>query len=167
LTRFFFLIDNTAMPGKDLLHVGITNLSPVQVAHKLCVFPASPNRPYNKIHKTFQFLREWVVGFGLDPDTLLHIGIPSLDGKVLVTYGCCIEFPLPFDDKEHGVNVKSLPGGAYAVLRIDKEPGKISNALRQFHGDYTEENQIIIDDNRPIYEIYYKDTMEYCVPVIK
>jgi DNA gyrase inhibitor GyrI len=154
------------MPSKDLLHVGITNLSPVQVAHKLCIFPANQNKPFKKINETFQSLREWVANFGLDPDTLLHVGIPSLDEKVLVTYSCCIEFPLPIDEGSNGIDIKSLSGGLYAILRIEKKPSKISKAIRQFHGDYIPENQIVVDENRQIYEIYYADTMEYCVPVI-
>jgi len=154
------------MPNTNLLHVGITNLAPIQVAHKLCVFPVSPNRPFKKIKETFQSLREWVVNFGLDPDTLLHIGIPSLDGKVLVTYNCCIEFPLPIYETSNGVDVKPLSGGMYAILRIEKKPSKISKAIRQFHGDYIPENQIVIDEHREIYEVYFVDTMEYCVPII-
>ena len=160
------MIDNTIMPSKNLLHVGITDLSPIRAAHKLCIFPASPNKPYKKINEMFQSLREWVVIFGLDPDKLLHIGIPSLDNKDLISYGCCIEFPLPIEDDSHGVDIKSLSGGTYAILRIKKKKSKISKAIRQFHGDYIPENQIIIDEHRPIYEIYYADTMEYCVPII-
>ena len=166
MTRFFFWIDNADMPSKNLLHVGITNLSSIQVAHKLCAFPASPNMPFKKINETFQSLREWVVNFGLDPDTLLHIGIPSLDGKVLVTYSCCIEFPLPINETSNGVDVKSLSGGTYAILRIEKKPNEISKAIRRFHQDYIPENQIVVDENRQIYEIYYADTMEYCVPIV-
>lgn len=154
------------MSNKILLHVGIINLPSIQVAHKLCIFPASPNKPFKKINEAFLSLREWVVNFGLDPDALLHIGIPSLDGKVLVTYSCCLEFPLPIDEGGNGVDVKSLQGGLYAILRVEKKPSKISKAIRQFHGDYIPENQIIIDETRQIYEIYYADTMEYCVPVI-
>lgn len=152
--------------NKPYLHVGITNLSPIRVAHKLCIFPASPGRPFKKINETFQSLREWIVSFALDPDTLLHMGIPTLDGNALVSYACCIEFPLPFDYNQDGIDVKSLPGDAYAVLRIEKKPARISQAIRQFHGDYIPQNQIIVDADRPIYEIYYLDTMEYCVPIL-
>ena len=160
------MIDNAVMPGKNLLHVGITELAPIRVAHKLCVFPINPNKPYRKINDTFQALREWVVFFGLEPDTLLHIGIPSREDKELISYSCCIEFPLPIDEISSDIDVKSLSGGTYGILRIEKKPGKIARAIRQFHGDYIPENQIVVDESRPIYEIYYADTMEYCVPVI-
>jgi DNA gyrase inhibitor GyrI len=159
-------MDNVDMLSKTVLHVGITSLSSIQVAHKLCVFPASLDRPFKKINETFHALREWVVNFGLDPDTLLHIGMSSLDDKVLVTYDCCIEFPLPIQGMNNDVDVKSLPGGTYAILRIEKKPSIISKSIRQFQSDYIPENQLVVDENRPIYEIYYVDTMEYCVPIV-
>jgi AraC family transcriptional regulator len=153
------------MHSRDLLHIGITDLPPVRVAHKLCLFRVGSNRPYKQIHATFQALREWLVTFDLDPDSLLHIGIPVLDEKLLVTYGCCIEFPLPIDSDRQDIDVQTLPGGRYAILRIEKTPAKISRAIRQFQADYLPEHHIR-DENRPVYEIYYRDTMEYCVPVI-
>jgi len=74
-----------SLPHIPHLHVGIADLAPMRVAHKLCLFPATPKRPDKKIREAFRSLREWATGFGLDPDTLLHIGIPSLDGKTLVS----------------------------------------------------------------------------------
>ncbi len=166
LTMVFFKIENAGMPRKAFLRVGIADLPPVRVANQLCVFPGTAARPFKKIHKTFQYLREQMVILGLDPDDLLHIGIPMLDGDVLTAYSCCIELPLPIDEISDDVDVKTLPGGRYAILRIVKEPGKILRAIRQFQGDYLQENQMMMDDKRPIYEIYYADTMEYCVPII-
>jgi DNA gyrase inhibitor GyrI len=155
------------MPSQGYLHVGITSLTPIRVAHKLCVFPANLKKhPDPKIRKAFQALREWMVDFGLDPDNLLRVGIPTLDNKDLVTYDCCIEFPLPIDDESDSIKQELLPGGLYAILRIEKKPNKIIKAIRQLHGDYIPQNQLIVDESRPIYEIYYADTMEYCVPII-
>ena len=154
------------MSNENRLRVGIASLSSVHVAHLLCAFSTSSQKHWPRIHKTFQLLREWVVGFGLDPDTLLHIGIPSLDDKGLTTYDCCIEFPLPIDEESNGVSQITLPGGKYAVLRIKKSPALISKAIRRFRGDYLPDNRITVDQSRPIYEIYYVDTMEYCVPIL-
>jgi DNA gyrase inhibitor GyrI len=154
------------MNNHDLLHVGIASLAPVRVVHQLCIFPTPPNNPDGKIRRTFQSLREWLVGFGLDPEALLHIGIPTLDGRELITYDCCIEFPLPIDDEGDDISQKELPGGRYVVLRVEKKRDKISKAIRQLNDAYIPENQITVDVSRPVYEIYYKDSMEYCVPVI-
>ncbi|MGZ6317603.1 MAG: GyrI-like domain-containing protein [Anaerolineales bacterium] len=147
--------------------MGIANLPPIRVVHKLCVFSGNPKRyPDPRIRKSFQSLREWLVGYGLDPDDLLHIGIPTLDNDDLVTYDCCIEFPLPIDDESEGIRQELLPGGRYAILRIEKKPNKITKAIREFRGDYIPDNQLDIDASRPVYEFYYVDTMEYCVPII-
>jgi DNA gyrase inhibitor GyrI len=154
------------MPREKPLHVGIAQLSPVRVAHRLCILPRVSDRSRRGIRKTFQFLREWIVDFGLDPETLLHIGIPANDDDGLTTYDCCIEFPLPIEEEINGVTQKMLPGGKYAVLRIEKRAVEISRAIRRFHRDYIPGNKILIDEGRPIYEIYFKDTMEYCVPVL-
>ena len=154
------------MTKPDCLHVGITDLPPLRVSHKLCIFRADPGNPDRAIRKAFQALREWVVGFGLDPDILLHVGIPTLDKQDLTTYDCCVEFPLPIDEEAVDVQQKSLSGGTYAVLRIEKTPRKIAKSIREFQGDYMPEHGIIVDESRPVYEIYYKDTMEYCVPII-
>jgi DNA gyrase inhibitor GyrI len=155
------------MKKQNLLHVEVRELSPLQVAHKLCIFPTGPKNHDKKIRKTFQTLRDWITGFGLDPDTLLHVGIPMLDNKGLITYDCCIEFPLPIDDEGKDIQQKSLEGGTYAILRIEKKPNIIAKSIRQFKGDYIVENEIIIDEDRPVYEIYFKDIMEYCVPILE
>jgi DNA gyrase inhibitor GyrI len=42
-----------------------------------------------------------------------------------------IEFPLP-----EKLDVKILPGGHYAILKVEKVPSKIRSAIRTFRGDY-------------------------------
>ena len=159
------MIDNAHMSKKKHLNVGIVDLTPVRVVHKLCIFPTTRNRPDKQIRKTFQNLREYVVLYGLDPDTLLHIGIPTIEDQEIVTYECCLEFPLPIENENEKFGQKTLPGGQYVVLRVEKKPQEIGNGIRQLYGDYIPDNQIVIDEMRPVYEIYYEDTMEYCVPV--
>jgi DNA gyrase inhibitor GyrI len=71
-----------------------------------------------------------------------------------------IEFPLP-----EKLDVKILPGGHYAILKVEKVPSKIRSAIRTFRGDYLPDHELIPDEERPVYEIYFKDTLEYCVPI--
>lgn len=154
------------MTKQSPLHVGICELEPVQVIYKTCIFRHSKENPDKKIRQAFQALREWIVHFGLNPKELLHIGTPTIEDKQLVMYECCIEFPIPMMEEDEDIQVKTLPGGSYAVLRIEKSPAKIGNAIRRFHADYIPDNDLVIDDDRPAYEIYYEDTMEYCVPIL-
>ena len=155
------------MRKHETLHVGICKLEPVQVIYTMCIFRHRNENYDKKIRQAFQSLREWTVRFGLDPKQLLHIGIPTVDDKQLVMYECCMEFPLPMMEDNAEVQLKTLPGGNYAVLRIEKTPAKIGKAIQRFHADYIPDNDLVMDDERLTYEIYYEDTMEYCVPILQ
>jgi len=149
------------------LHVGVCKLEPIPVIYKTCIIRHSRENYDKKIRQAFQVLREWTVRFGLDPKQSLHIGIPTVEDKQLIMYECCLEFLLPMMEDNDEIRLKTLPGGSYAVLRVEKVPTKIGKAIQSFHADYIPNNDLLIDHERPIYEIYYEDTMEYCVPVFK
>jgi len=104
------------MTYQPLLHVGICELESIQVIYKTCIFRHTKENYDTKIRKAFQRLREWIVRFGLDPNQLLHIGIPTVDEKGLVMYECCLESPIPMIEEEADIQSKTLPGGSYAVL---------------------------------------------------
>jgi len=112
-------------------------------------------------------LREWTVRFGLDPKQSLHIGIPTMEERQLIMYECCLEFPLPMMEASTEIQLKTLPGGNYAVLRMEKISARIGKAIQRFHVDYVPDNDLVIDEQRPTYEIYYEDTVEYCVPILR
>ncbi len=158
------------MIKQNLLHVGTCKLEPVQVVYKTCFFGGRlenyDRRVDKRIREAFQVLREWVVRFGLDPQDLLHIGIPTLQDKLLIQYDCCLEFPLPMLEKSADLALRILPGGEYALLRVEKTHAKICKALQRFYADYIPENHLLLDEERPTYEIYYKDMLEYCVPIM-
>jgi len=155
------------MTKHNALHVGICKLESLQVISRTCVFRHSRENHDKKIRQAFQALREWTVQFGLDPKQLLHIGIPTVEEKQLVMYECCMEFHLPMMEDNTEIQLKTLPGGSYAVLRVEKTPTKIGKAIQRFHADYIPDNDLVIDELRPTYEIYYEDTLEYCVPILK
>jgi DNA gyrase inhibitor GyrI len=162
LTILFFVNDNFGMTKTPhFLDVEIRTLLDLQVIHRLLLFHSSTIKPDKAIRPAFLALREQVAGFGLDPDSLLHIGVPEIADGQLVCYDCCIEFPLP----EGEVGLKSLPGGCYLVLTVEKTAAIIGPAIRSFQGDYIPEHGFVPDEDRPTYEIYFKYTMEYCVPI--
>lgn len=169
LTKVFFFADNSRMAKQNLLHVGICKLDPIQVVYRTCLFqnPTVTQNYDKRIRQTFQLVREWIVCFGLDPKKLLHIGIPTLENKQLVTYDCCIEFLFPIMENNCDIALRTLPGGDYAVLRVKKTPAQIRHAIDTFLSEHIPDNGLIFDENRPTYEIYYEDTMEYCVPIQK
>ena len=146
----------------SFLDVEMRALPDLQVIHHFILIHSDPGNPDKIIRPAFRALRERVMEFGLDPDSLLHVGVPELADGHLVSYDCCIEFPLP----ERLDQVKNLPGGRYIVLSVEKKPSKIGPAIRSFRGDYIAEHGLIPDEDRPTYEIYFKEFMEYCIPIL-
>ena len=139
----------------------IRSLPDLSVVHRLLLFHGEKLNPDALIRPAFRSLRERVSGFGLDPDSLLHVGVPELADGQLTSYDCCIEFPL-----SDGMDaVKILHGGDYAVLPVEKKPARIGPAIRTFRGDYIPDHGLVVDEERPVYEYYFKDTLEYCVPI--
>ena len=146
-TPAFLLVDGRELPD-------------LRVIHSYCLFRSQAVNPDRIIRPAFRELRLRVSSYGLDPDTLLHVGIPEVVDGQLVSYDCCIEFPLPDE-----TDTEILPGGRYAVLTVEKTPAKIVPAIRSFRGDYLPEHGFIVDEDRPTYEYTFTDTLEYCVPI--
>ena len=51
------------------------------------------------------------------------------------------------------------------MLTVEKKASKIGPAIRAFRGDYLPEHGLVVDEERPVYEYYFKDTLEYCLPM--
>lgn len=121
------------MTRKRHLHIGTAIMEEIEVLSKRCVFPNPANSPDEKIGAAFKRLREVVSGFGFDPDSLLHIGIPVMDGQALLTYDCCIEFPFPMDEPSSEIHLTTLPGGPYIILRMEKKAAGNRQILTAVH----------------------------------
>jgi DNA gyrase inhibitor GyrI len=143
------------------LLVDVRELQNLCVIHSYCLFRSEIGNPDKVIRPAFRELRQRVSDFCLDPDTLLHVGVPEIVDGHLISYDCCVEFPLPDDRCE----VKILPGGRYAVLTVLKNSRKIVQAIRSFRGDYLPDHGFILDEERPTYEYYFTDTLEFCLPI--
>ena len=149
------------------LSVSVRELSPVHVASVDYMPGAEPGDLHDEIQRCFERVQAWVKGLGLDPATLLHIGIPVLQEGKLVKYVCCVEVPASVQGGPQGdIAIQDLPGGVYAVLSMAKDPVIIGESIARFYQEYVPQNQIQMDTLCPIYEIYYESTMEYCVPIL-
>lgn len=164
--NFQLISENNHMIKQSFWHAGVCTLEPVQAVFRQCVFREHESNYDGCIRQTFQFLREWVVCMGLNPAELLHIGIPVLEDDRLAMYTCCMEYPLLFLDEDSQVSLGVLPGGRYAVLRMEKTPNIIRTSIQQFNNVYIPENGLVRDEHRPVYEIYHEQTMEYCIPIL-
>ena len=97
------------MPNAPVfLHVEVRNLRNLRVIHFYCLFRSKTSYPDKIIRPVFRKLRLQVIGFGLNLDILLHVGIPDIVDGRLVSYDFCI-----FLSKQKN---KGLRVGASAIL---------------------------------------------------
>jgi DNA gyrase inhibitor GyrI len=155
------------MADNDLppLSVSIQELSSIRVA---CIdyLPGDQQSGFDQgIRQCFQRLQAWVKELGYDPYALLTIGVPHVQGNQLVKYTCCVQAPETIQSGSQEIGIQELPGGHYAVMTIQKDPAIIGSSIGRFYQEYISQHSLVIDAARPTYEIYYQDTMEYCVPV--
>jgi DNA gyrase inhibitor GyrI len=120
---------------------------------------------HSGISACFQRVQSWVESLGHDPYSLLNVGIPHVDAGQLLSYACCVQIPEDVQSGSDGVEIADLPGGRYAVLSIAKDPQTIGASIGRFYQEYMPQNNLSVDGARPVYEIYWEDTMEYCVPI--
>jgi DNA gyrase inhibitor GyrI len=148
------------------LQVEIRELPAVRVV-TLAFMPESQSENHGtEIRSRFERVQEWLKGLGLDPYTRLTIGeIVSIDERLL-RYDCCVEIPDEVQICPEGMRIRRLHGGRYAVLTITKEPEVITDSIRRLYEQWVPEHELKIDASRPTYEIYWADTMDYCVPLM-
>ena len=119
-----------------------------------------------ELRQRFERVQAWVGELGLDPYTRLTIGsIVSADERLL-RYECCLEIPDTVETCPEDIRIKKLPGGRFAVMSVDKEPQTVVESIRRFYEQWAPEHDLKIDAARPTYEIYWAETMDYCVPVL-
>jgi DNA gyrase inhibitor GyrI len=118
------------------------------------------------IRNTFDQIKSWVREHGDIAENVPAIGIASvLDGK-LQSYECCIPISENLSlDENSALNVKSLPGGKYVIVKIEKQSEIIGETIRRFFEEYVPNANLQIDNSRPTYEVYWDTTMDFCVPI--
>lgn len=113
----------------------------------------------------FAQVKQWASHQGALGTALLIIGIPHVVERRLLVYDCCVQRPNTTLPVPQGWGTKHLPGGRYAVLTLDKDSATIGERIGQFFAEYVPNHQLILDATRPSYEVYYAQTMDYCVPI--
>ena len=153
-------------PAGPALSVSIRDLIPVEVAYTSRHVEQAAGNFSDQIRDGFQVVKDWATQKGFDVSLLKVIGIPQVSNGQLTSYECCIELPEPVDLNEERIQAKQLTGGKYAVLTLEKDSATIGETIGRFFAEYVPENELVIDNNRPSYEIYYEHIMEFCVPII-
>jgi DNA gyrase inhibitor GyrI len=147
------------------LNITVRNLPAVHAACLRCAATIDQEKFSQAIRESFHKVQGWVKGLGYDPYTLLTIGVIYQSGGQLSHYDCCVQVPAgtPAGD---GITIQDLEGGRYAVLTITKDPAVIGSTIGRLYQEYLPGSGLQVDGLRPIYEIYFERTMEYCVPVL-
>ena len=148
-----------------VLNVSVQDLPTVHVAYIDYQASSDQGDFHSEIRACFQRVQSWVRGLGHDPYSLLNVGVPNVHDGHLVSYGCCVQIPEDVQSGSDRVDIRELPGGRYAVVKMDKDPQTIGDSIGRFYQEYVPKNNLKIDRMRPTYEIYWEDTLDYCVPI--
>lgn len=117
------------------------------------------------IGELFRELEGWLRLRHVDTRHLRRIGVPSTEGGDLQSYWCCIEAPEGLAPEDGAVKMRVVAAGRYAVLTLAKDANTIGANIGRFYSEYVAAHMLALDASRPPYEVYYLDTMEYCVPL--
>lgn len=146
-------------------YVDIQELPPRDVVCLTCQLDQASGQFSTQIAEGFEHVKRWIEQQSQTGVDHLIIGIPHVAERHLIEYDCCVEAahiaaPLP-----HGWQTKQLLGGRYAVLSLEKDSATIGERIGQFFAEYVPQNHLILDATRASYEVYYAQTMDYCVPI--
>jgi len=147
------------------LDVTIRDLAPVRVAMLEYQAGSLVGTYQESIGMLFREVEGWLKHNGYDPQSLRRFGVPITEGERLIRYWCCIETPPDLATASGPVSICELAGGRYAVLSMFKNGATIGTTINRFYTDYVPSHGLKLDMTRPPIEIYYPDTMDYCVPV--
>jgi DNA gyrase inhibitor GyrI len=147
------------------LRVHIQELPARTLVGLTCQLDQASGQFSTQIAEGFEQIKRWLEQHDQAVIDRLIIGIPHVVERQLIGYDCCVEpahiaSPLP-----PGWKTKQLPPGRYAVLTLEKDSATIGERIGQFFAEYVPQHQLILDETRPIYEAYYAQTMDYCIPI--
>ena len=147
------------------LQVHIQELPLREVVCLTCQLDQVTGQFSTQIGDGFGQVKHWLEQHSQVVTDQLIIGIPHVVERQLVGYDCCVELPHSTTPLPQGWQTKHLPGGRYAVLSLEKDSATIGERIGQFFAEYVPQHQLILDPTRPSYEVYYIQTMDYCIPI--
>ena len=147
------------------LQVHIQELPAHEVVCLTCQLDQTTGQFSTQIGEGFGQVKRWLEQHNQAVADRLVIGIPHVVGQQLVGYDCCVELPHIATPLPPGWQTKHLPEGRYAVLSLEKDSATIGERIGQFFAEYVPQHQLILDATRPSYEVYYAQTMDYCIPI--
>ncbi len=106
-----------------------------------------------------------MIGFGLDN--------PVATAPEQMRYEACVELHgTPVADEEAGMKVQTIPGGWYAVYRMEGSYHRMSDCFQDLRNTVLPEKGLFIDPSRPFLEIYVNANVpedelltDLCIPI--
>jgi AraC family transcriptional regulator len=134
----------------------------------------------SRIRQAFERVGKWVHARGLaGPDTLL-IGIPYDNPEITPVdrrrYDACVTIPKAIVTSQGAIGIQDIPGGKYAICRIEagvSDVGKIAEMVDGLYGEWLPGSGCRADDKPPL-EIYREPVgkpagtwicLDYCIPI--
>jgi DNA gyrase inhibitor GyrI len=147
------------------LRVHIEELAAREVVCLTCQLDQVSGQFSTQIGEGFGQVNRWLEQHSEVVAEQLIIGIPHVVERQLIAYDCCAEVPHIATPLPQDWQTKHLSGGRYAVLSLEKDSATIGERIGQFFAEYVPQHRLILDATRPSYEVYYSQTMDYCVPI--
>jgi AraC family transcriptional regulator len=133
-----------------------------------------------RIRQAFEQVCKWAYAKGFMDRNTLVIGIPHDNPGITpidrCRYDACVTIPAEAAESQGAIGIQDIPGGKYAVCRIEigvAETHRIGEMVDFLYGEWLPDSGCQADDKPPL-EIYH-DTpgkkpgtwicMEYCLPV--
>jgi DNA gyrase inhibitor GyrI len=151
--------------AQPALRVIIQELPVREVVCLSCQLNQASGEFSTQIEQGFGQVKRWVEQHDQAVAGRLIIGIPHVVERHLIGYDCCVEAAGIATSLPEGWQIKHLPAGRYAVLSLAKDSATIGQRIGQFFATYVPQHLLILDGKRPSYEVYYAQTMEYCIPI--
>ena len=151
--------------AQSSLGVLIQELPAREVVCLTCELDQASGQFSTQIGEGFEQVKQWVEQQGQVIADRLIIGIPHVVERQLIGYDCCVDAPHSAAPLPQGWQAKQLAGGRYAVLSLEKDSATIGQRIGQFFAEYAPQNRLVLDPTRPSYEVYYAQTMDYCVAI--
>lgn len=162
------------------MHVEVKNLPTYHVAYIRHISGYSKGEFSGAINASFQRVCAWAAARDLFRPGALVIGVPYDNPDITPNdrcrYDACVTVPAELSEGSGEVGVEDIPGGKYAVGRIEvsaQETSKIGEAVDRMYGEWLPASGYTVDD-KPALEIYYDNpekpqgtwiSMDYCIPV--
>lgn len=137
--------------------------------------------PDSRIRQAFEWVCKWAAARNLLGPNSLVIGIPHDNPGVTPVdrrrYDACVTIPHEIVAAQGAVSIQDIPGGKYAMGRIEvsaSESHRIGEMIDHLYGEWLPDSGYQADDKPPL-EIYYATDgkpagtwicMDFCIPIV-